>query len=184
MRLDQGLLSGQQLCTMGLITSFSGILQVLVFAFGLHPMHVSVTEIKFDEKDKELEVVSRIFIDDFEKTLQNKLRQPELDILQPKNGQTTDQMAEKYLIEHIRIALDNKAQKVDYLGHEREGEAFIFYFVVSKVKKWKTIQISNDVIMETHDDQSNLVHVTVQDNVKSLRLTREKSTDKLTFDSK
>jgi hypothetical protein len=55
---------------------------------------------------------------------------------------------------------------------------------VSKVKKWKTIQISNDVIMETHDDQSNLVHVTVQDNVKSLRLTREKSTDKLTFDSK
>jgi hypothetical protein len=93
-------------------------------------------------------------------------------------------MAEKYLIEHITIALDNKAQKVDYLGHEREGEAFIFYFVVSKVKKWKTIQISNDVIMETHDDQSNLVHVTVQDNVKSLRLTREKSTDKLTFDSK
>ncbi len=169
---------------MSFISTFSGFLQALTISLGLHPMHVSVTEIKFDEKDKELEVVSRIFIDDFEKTLQNKLQQPELDILQPKNGQTTDQMAEKYLVEHIRISLDNKAQKVEYLGHERDGEAFIFYFVVSKVKKWKTIQISNDVIMETHDDQSNLVHVTVQENVKSLRLTREKSTDKLTFDSK
>ena len=118
------------------------------------------------------------------KTLQNKLQQPELDILQPKNGLTTDQMAEKYLIEHVKISLDNKTQLVDYLGHEREGEAFIFYFVVSKVKKWKTIQISNDVIMETHDDQSNLVHVTVKEEVKSLRLTREKSVDKLTFESK
>lgn len=169
---------------MSLMISFSGIFNALVLAFGLHPMHVSVTEIKFDEKDKELEVVSRIFIDDFEKTLQNKLQQPELDILQPKNGLTTDQMAEKYLVEHIKVTLDNKAQTVDYLGHEREGEAFIFYFVVSKVKKWKTIQITNDVIMETHDDQSNLVHVTVGENVKSLRLTREKSADKLTFESK
>lgn len=166
------------------MVSVSGFIHAVVLAFSLHPMHVSVTEIKFDEKDKELEVVSRIFIDDFEKTLQNKLQQPELDILQPKNGLTTDQMAEKYLIEHIKITLDKKAQTIDYLGHEREGEAFIFYFVVSKVKKWKTIEISNDVIMETHDDQSNLVHVTVQENVKSLRLTREKSADKLTFDSK
>jgi hypothetical protein len=169
---------------MNLMISVTGVFHALVVAFGMHPMHVSVTEIKFDEKDKELEVVSRIFIDDFEKTLQNKLQQPELDILQPKNGLTTDQMAEKYLIEHVKISLDNKAQLIDYLGHEREGEAFIFYFVVSKVKKWKTIQISNDVIMETHDDQSNLVHVTVKEDVKSLRLTREKSADKLTFESK
>lgn len=169
---------------MNLMISVSGFLQVVTFAFGLHPMHVSVTEIKYDEKDKELEVVSRIFIDDFEKTIQNKLQQPELDILEPKNGQTTDEMAEKYLADHIKISLDNKPFKVEYLGHEREGEAFIFYFVVSKVKKWKTIQVLNDVIMETYDDQSNLVHVTAQGNVKSLRLTRQKPADKLTFDLK
>jgi hypothetical protein len=167
-----------------MIASVSGFIQMLVVAWSMHPMHVSVTEIEFDEKDKELEIVSRIFIDDFEKTLQSNLRQPELDILEPKNGLTVDQMASKYLADHIKLSLDNKAQKIEYLGHEREGEAFIFYFVVNKVKKWKTIQVLNNVIMETYDDQSNLVHVTVQENVKSLRLTRDKSADKLTFEPK
>jgi hypothetical protein len=150
----------------------------------VHPMHVSVTEIEFDEKEKELEIMSRIFIDDLEKTLQKSLKQPELDLLDPKNGLTIDQMVEKYLTEHVRISLDNKMQTINYLGHERDGEALVFYLLISKVKKWKTILIQNDVITETHDDQSNLVHVTVRETVKSLRLTRDKPSDKLTFDLK
>ena len=162
----------------------SGIIQVLAFVFYVHPMHVSVTEIEFDEKEKELEIMSRVFIDDLEKTLQNNLKQPELDLLDPKNGQTIDQMAGKYLLDHLKISLDNKSQTITYLGHERDGEALVFYLLVSKVKKWKTIQITNEVITETHDDQSNLVHVTVREVVKSLRLTRDKPADKLTFDFK
>ena len=82
------------------------------------------------------------------------------------------------------LALDTKAQNVNYLGHEREGDAFIFYIEVSGVKKFKTIQIFNDIMTELHDDQSNLVHVTVRDVVKSLRLTQDTPTDKLTFEVK
>jgi hypothetical protein len=162
----------------------SGIIQVFAFIFYVHPMHVSVTEIKFDEKEKELEIMSRMFIDDLEKTLQNNLKQPELDLLDPKNGLTLDQMAGKYLTEHLKISLENKSQTVTYLGHERDGEALVFYLLVSKVKKWKTIQIQNTSITEMHEDQSNLVHVTVRETVKSLRLTRDKPADKLTFDYK
>ena len=161
-----------------------GLMQVFAFGFCLHPMHVSVTEIDYDEKDRELEITSRIFIDDLEKTLQNSLKQPELDILVPKNGLTIDQMAETYLLSHIRVALDSKPQKISYLAHERDGEAFVFYILISKVKKWRTIQVFNDVITETHDDQSNLVHVTVREKVKSMRLTRNTPVDKLTFEVK
>ena len=169
---------------MNLILSLPGLLQALAFSLCVHPMHVSVTEIDFDEKDKELEITSRIFIDDLEKTLQNQLKQPELDLLNPKNGLTIDQMASQYLGQHIKVSLDGKPQKIEYLGHERDGEALIFYIIVNKVKKWKTIQIFNDVITATFDDQSNLVHVTVNEKVKSLRLTRDTPSDKLTFDAK
>ena len=126
----------------------------------------------------------RVFIDDFELTLRNDLQQPELDILDPKNGMTRDQMIGNYLNKHFKISLDAKPQKTKYLGHEQESDAFIFYIEVSNVKKWKTIQIQNDIITETHDDQSNLVHVTVGEKVKSLRLTRNTPADKLTFDIK
>ena len=169
---------------MNLMFSLPGLLHALAFCLCVHPMHVSVTEIDFDEKDKELEITSRIFIDDLEKTLQTQLKQPELDLLNPQNGQNIDQMAGKYLGDHLRITLDGKPQTTQYLGHERDGEALIFYILVSKVKKWKTIQIFNDVITATFDDQSNLVHVTVREKVKSLRLTRDTPSDRLTFDTK
>jgi hypothetical protein len=155
--------------------------QAVVLSFLFHPIHVSVTEIEFDEKDKALEIMMRVFMDDMELTLRNDLRQPELDLADPKNGQTIDQMAEKYLKDHFKITLDSKVQVHRYLGHEQEGDAFIFYIEIPKVKKFKTIRILNNIITEVHDDQSNLVHVTVGEKVKSLRLTRNTPVDKLTF---
>ena len=147
----------------------------------LHPLHVSVTEIEMDHKDKRLEIMMRVFMDDLEVTLREKYKTPDLDVLNPK-GRTLDQMMDEYLKQHFKIALDNKAQAMKYLGHEQEGDAFIFYIEVDKVKKWKTIQIQNDIIMEIYDDQSNLVHVTSNETVRSLRLTTKRSVDQLTFE--
>jgi len=149
----------------------------------LHPLHVSVTEIEFDEKDKALEIMMRVFVDDLETTMKTRLNQPELDILSPK-GITVDEIMRDYLKEHFKLSLDGKAQKTNYLGHEVDGEAFVFYVEVSNVKKWKTIQVQNDIITEIFDDQSNLVHVTVRGKVKSLRLTKDTPMDRLTFELK
>jgi hypothetical protein len=163
-----------------LLSTFLLLPTYLVTLF--HPLHVSVTEIEMDNKDKRLEIMMRVFMDDLEVTLREKYKMPDLDVLNPK-GQTIDQIMEEYLKLHFKIALDNKAQVMKYLGHEQEGDAFIFYIEVEKVKKWKTIQIQNDIIMETYDDQSNLVHVTSNETVRSLRLTTKRPVDQLTFDT-
>jgi hypothetical protein len=160
-----------------LITLFLAVLP-------LHPLHISVTEIEFDEKDKALEIMTRVFIDDLETTFRAKINQPELDIFNLKNGLTVDQLIRDYLAGHFSIALDGKPQKIKYLGHERDGEAFILYSEVSNVKKWKTIRILNDSMTEVFDDQSNLINVTVRGKVKSLRLTKDTPVNSLTFEAK
>jgi molybdopterin converting factor small subunit len=167
---------------MTFISSISGFLQVMTLALYLHPLHVSVTDIEYDEKDKMLKIMMRVFIDDLEATLRQHLNQPELDLLAPKNGLTLDQMAGDYFKQRFSIALDNKPQKTVYLGHERESDALIFYIEVNNVKKWKTIQVLNSIITEVFEDQSNLVHVNVREQVRSLRLTRNNTRDKLSFD--
>ncbi len=156
---------------------------ILVYGF-IHPLHVSVTEIEMDEKDKALEITMRVFIDDAELTFRKELNQPELDILNLKNGLTLDQLMTDYLKDHFKISLEAKPQKIKYLGHEKEDEAFIFYSEVSAVKKWKTIQIQNNMMMEIHDDQSNLVHIRVKDKTKSMRLTNENPMDKIIFEAR
>jgi len=145
-------------------------------------MHVSVTEIEMDEKDTRLEIMMRVFVDDLELTLKKGFQDPTLDILNPSKL-TVDQMMTTYLGAHFKIMLDSKPQVIKYLGHEKENEAFIFYLEVDKVKKWKTIQVQNDIITEIFNDQSNLVHVTWTENVRSLRLTRSNPVDKLSFET-
>lgn len=155
----------------------------LLFAGSLHPLHVSVTEVEYDEKDKALEVMMRIFIDDTETLMRERLKQPNLDILNP-GTLSVDKLLGDYIQTQFSISLDNKKQTVKYLGHEKDGDVFILYLEVNPVKRWKTIMVRNELLTEMYDDQSNLVHVTVRGEVRSLRLTRNKSTDQLSFDTK
>lgn len=143
----------------------------------LHPVHVSVTEIEYSEKNKSLQITSRIFIDDLELSIQKQLKQESLDILQPKNGMTTDQMVSAYLRDHLKIKLDGKPAKINYIAHEIEDAAIICYLEIENVKKLKSLEVTDDVIQEIHADQSNLVHITFKGPVKSYRLVRDKPTD-------
>jgi len=150
----------------------------------LHPIHLSVSEINYNEKDKALQITSRIFLDDLELSIRNQLKQPDLDLLEPGTGLTTEQLISNYVLKNFTVKLDGKLQKLNFLGFEREDPAVICYIEIENVKKFKTIEVKNEVIMETHDDQSNLIHITYKGPVKSLRLMRDKSSDVLTFELK
>jgi hypothetical protein len=159
------------------------LVAVCGFASILHPIHISVTDIEFDEKEKSLEIMSRVFMDDLETVLRERYKMPALDVLAPK-GRTLDDMMREYFSEKLKISLDRKPQRINYLGHEADGDSFVFYIEVVNVKKWKDIEVTNTLLMEKHPDQSNMVHVTVHGNIKSLRLKQDNPTDKLSFDLK
>jgi hypothetical protein len=149
-----------------------------------HPIHLSITEIDHNEKSRALQITTRIFIDDLETSIRNKINDEELDLLEPGKGRTTDQLVKAYLGEVVRIKVDKKAVKINYLGHEIEGPAMICYIEIENIKKFSTIEVTNKVIHDTYDDQSNLVNVNYKDKVKSLRLTNDEPTGIVTFPSK
>ena len=151
--------------------------------FFLHPLHISVTEITLDEKEKELEIMLRIFTDDLELAVRHAKNDTELNLLNPSNT-TTDKLAWEYLQPRFRLMVDGKIQAVKYLGHETDEDVLIFYIQLQPVKKFKTIDITNSVITEFYEDQANLVNMTVKDETKSLRLMRNNPSGKLSFDLK
>jgi hypothetical protein len=149
-----------------------------------HPLHVSVSEINYSEKDKALQITSRIFIDDLELSIRNQRKDPEMDLLAPKNGLTTDLLLSEYMKDHFRIKLDGKLQKMKLLGHEVEDVAIICYIEIENVRKIKAIEVFNDMITETFDNQSNLIHVAVKGPVKSARLVHDKPLEEFKIESK
>jgi hypothetical protein len=158
----------------------------LIFSLilGLHPIHVSIIEVEHNEKAKALQMTLRIFVDDLEASVRSKINQPELDLLNPGTGRTTDQLVKDYLADKLFVKVDKKLAKLNYLGHEIEGPAMICYIEVENVKKFSSLEVTNRVIHETHEDQSNLVNVNYLGQVKSLRLTVEKPTDAVLFEKK
>jgi len=152
--------------------------------FFLHPIHISVSEINYSEKDKALQITSRIFIDDLELSIRAGRKEDELDLIEPKNGLTTEKMVSDYVLKHLSVKLDGKIQKLKFLGMELEDPALICYIEIENVKKFKTIEVRNDIIMETHDDQSSIVHVTYKGPIKSMRLTRSNPVGSITFTEK
>ncbi|MCB0491533.1 MAG: hypothetical protein KDC93_03870 [Cyclobacteriaceae bacterium] len=151
------------------------------FLLLFHPLHISVTEIEYNEKVEALQIISRIFVDDLEVAIRAKTELPDLDILNPKKGLTTKGLIADYVKDHLKIRLDGKEQQLNFLGYEEENLAFICYIEIEKVKTFKVIEVENTVITEAYDDQSNLVHVTYKGPIKSMRLMKDKPSDKFTF---
>jgi hypothetical protein len=157
---------------------------LFAFLLSFHPIHVSITEVEYNEKSKALQMTLRIFIDDLETSIRKSTNQPELDLLNPGAGKTTDQLVKEYLSDKFIVRVDKKLGKQNFLGHEIEGPAIICYIEIENIKKFTSLEFTNRLILETHDDQSNLINVNFQNKVKSLRLTIEKPTDAVVFDKK
>jgi hypothetical protein len=145
-----------------------------------HKFYVSVTEIEYNAKAHSLQVISRVFIDDFEKLIQTRYDQ---SIHLTKNGDSekvTDYI-KKYLGQKMEVELDGKPYKLHYIGKEYENDVLLFYLEVPDVPEFKKIGIKNSVLIDMFSEQKNLVHVEYKGETKSLILTNGKDEDLLNF---
>src|ERR1043165_9267976 len=93
---------------------------LIAIASLVHPIHISVTEINYNEKSKSLQMTTRVFTDELELGVRAQRKEAELDLLEPKNGIATKQLVQNYLIAHIKIKIDGKPVKMNFLGFEQE----------------------------------------------------------------
>lgn len=149
----------------------------------LHPLHLSVMEITWDEREKELEIMLRVFSDDLELAIRHAKNDPDLNVLTASQT-TIDALAWAYLQPRFVLAADGKKLPVKYLGHEAEEDVLIFYIQVQPIKKFATIDITNAVLTEYYDDQANIVNMTVNHKTKSLKLMRDNPSGRLSFELK
>jgi hypothetical protein len=139
----------------------------------LHPVHVSVTDIVYDAQEQELEITMRLFTDDLELSLQNAHNQPGLNVLHPGKEAATALLLSDYILKRFSVVVDGKKVGLRLLGFEPEADVIVCYIQAADVKRWRSIEVVNTVIMETYADQSNLVHLTFQGKVRSYRLSQK-----------
>ena len=155
-------------------------LVLLMTSFAWHKFYVSVTQIDFVPNKKRVEITSRIFIDDLEKALEKKFKK-KFYLTTPKEVENADALIHEYLKEKIKISINKKAQNVEFLAKELEGDVLIFYTKIAVSKKINTFEIFNSLLIDIYKEQQNIVHVNINSNKNSFLFTNSDTQQKIDY---
>ncbi|SHF49088.1 hypothetical protein SAMN05444483_101313 [Salegentibacter echinorum] len=150
------------------------------FKSGAHEFYLSVTEIEYKAEQESLQIITRVFIDDFQKVL-NERYQADLQLSEEAEKGAVKEKITKYLAQKLKIKIGGEDLQLNYLGKEYDADQLILYIEVENVAAFNAIEVSNGILTDLFDDQKNVVHVKVNDKTKSLLLLREQQTDTLSF---
>jgi uncharacterized protein DUF6702 len=144
-----------------------------------HPFYVSVVEINYNAKEKQLEIGCKVFTNDLESTLE-KFINGKLDLASQNDKSRADKAISDYVATHLQLKLDNKPVSLQYVGSENEAEATWSYFQVEQVNGVKKLEIMDNMLYESYDAQIHIFHITVNGIRKSSKLTNPES--RISFD--
>ena len=150
------------------------------FKSGAHEFYLSVTEIEYNNEKQSLQIITRVFIDDFEDVL-NERYGADLQLSEEaEEGAVADNIS-KYLKQKLRLQVNGEELQLNYLGKEYDADQLVLYIEVENLAPFNRIEVTNEILTDLFDDQKNVVHVKVNDKTKSLLLMRQQETEKLTF---
>ena len=150
------------------------------FKSGAHEFYLSVTEIEYNNEKQSLQIITRVFIDDFEDVL-NERYGADLQLSEEAEEGAVAENISKYLKQKLRLQVNGEELQLNYLGKEYDADQLILYIEVEDLAPFNKIEVTNEILTDLFDDQKNVVHVKVNDKTKSLLLMRQQATEKLTF---
>ncbi|RYY53688.1 MAG: hypothetical protein EOO09_17080 [Chitinophagaceae bacterium] len=156
-----------------------------VFAIGLmgftdHPFHVSTTEVNHNAEDKTLEISCHIFTDDFEDAIRRESGS-KVDFSNAAMKPLMDSLAKKYVLNHLSLKVNNRAVQLSCLGWELEREAVYVYLQVDGVSAVNQVEVTNSILFNLYTDQMNIMHVKVNGERKSHKMTYPEKSSVMKF---
>ncbi len=145
-----------------------------------HPIFVCVTEIEHNAKTKSLEISTKIFTDDFEKTLRAAYK-TKVDLLDGLQRAEMDKLVSDYIKKHFAISIDGKPTAIKYVGYENIEEAIYCYFEIENIATLKKIAITDDILYEYKKEQISILHVTVGGKRQSTKLSNPEKVVEMRF---
>ena len=147
------------------------LLPLLAFS-AAHKFYVSATDIKYNEEQQALQIISHVFTDDLENLLRTRYSK-ELFLTKEKEHPSADQYVERYFQDKLRISVNGEQRKLNYLGKEYDKDQLLVYIEIENVEPIKTIGVENAVLTDLFPDQKNVIKVNYGGKIKSLLLMKE-----------
>jgi len=152
-----------------------------LFAFTtVHKYYVSVTQIEYLEDRESVQIITRIFIDDFENVLRERY-DSSLVLNDNRDEDEIDKYIEKYLSSRILVNINNAPVTIKYLGKKYTDDIANCYLEITNVKAINSFEIKNEVLFDIFPDQKNIVRTHINSKNKSFIIIPQDNKGLLNF---
>lgn len=145
-----------------------------------HPIHLSVTRIEYNAQHESLEISVKLFTEDLERALE---QQGYADFFRRKedNYPALNHPLKTYINSNFGVYVEGEEKKTEFIGKEVNRDVLWCYFEIHHVKLFEKIRVKNTIFFDLFGDQSNLVHVYINDKHQSMMLDKDNKEDTLVF---
>ena len=151
--------------------------------FGLtaaHKYYISITQINYIQESKSVQIISRIFIDDFENLLKQRYDE-NITLASHDELQVTDLYIERYLTEKLQITINGKSVNLIFIGKEYDADIMKCYLEIESISSIESIEIKNKILFDLYDDQQNIIKTKINSKQKSFILISQNDKAVLKF---
>jgi hypothetical protein len=147
-----------------------------------HAIYISVIEITHESSESSAEIVIKVFTDDMEDALKN-VQDKRVRFLHNSDCSSNKPDILAYFSKHFQCSINNQQQILDLESCEITADAVWFTFSIPAPKKWESVQVYADFLMELFPAQSNMIHVRSGDKQQFFRLTSKDKSHLFKFTS-
>lgn len=145
-----------------------------------HDYYVSVTQIEYAKKQKSLQIISQIFIDDFEKLLRERFDNS--IVLAPDNKpMRIERYMQSYLEDKLKIKVNGKAVNFKFIGKEYKDDITYCYLEIENITNIESISVTNRILFDVLPDQQNIVRLKLLNKNRSFLLVPDNDNCMLNF---
>ena len=109
-------------------------------------------------------------MDDLENAV-NKKYGKNLHFMDNKSEKEMQQILKNYASEYLKLKVNNQLTNVNFIGFEEDKESVEIFLESEPVANPKKIETAVSFLYNIFDDQMNIIHITINGNRKSEKLS-------------
>ncbi len=136
----------------------------------VHKFYLSLSEIKWNTKEKTMSVSCKLFTDDLEDALL-KLYKQKIDLSKSIDNREVEKLLSMYFQSRFMVFVAGKKVDLQFIGFEFEQDAVWCYMESPKVNGKGSIRIENSILYDFLPDQTNMLNVFCNGDRKSSKMS-------------
>ncbi len=159
---------------------FLSLSLLLAFQLTAHPFFISICQIHHNSEAKTLEIAIKLFANDLETAMEAE-QTPALHLGTDREIADANSHIDRYLQRHFQLSINGTPVTGEFIGKEFDADVVWCYIEVPDVSTVSKLEVSNRLLMDEFPSQTNVVHITVNGERKSMLLQKGNARDIVSF---